>query len=72
MTKTPQGGTKSVVYFQRIVLEVLRNHVPQYVGVFVDDIVVMSPPKTKETEKECEPSVLDTTAFGKDPMLSYL
>lgn len=49
MTRMPQGGTNSVADYQRTMVRILRNHIPMYVGVFIDDIVIKSARLKDET-----------------------
>ncbi|KAK4699351.1 hypothetical protein P7C70_g6909, partial [Phenoliferia sp. Uapishka_3] len=51
LTRLPQGGTTSVAEFQRIMVHILAEEIPQYAGVFVDDVGIKGPESTYDNEK---------------------
>ncbi|KAK4699582.1 hypothetical protein P7C70_g6678, partial [Phenoliferia sp. Uapishka_3] len=51
LTRLPQGGTTSVAEFQRIMVHILAEEIPQYAGVFVDDVGIKGPESTYNDEK---------------------
>ncbi|KAK4698134.1 hypothetical protein P7C70_g8103, partial [Phenoliferia sp. Uapishka_3] len=51
LTRLPQGGTTSVAEFQRIMVHILAEEIPQYAGVFVNDVGIKGPESTYNDEK---------------------
>ncbi|KAK4700551.1 hypothetical protein P7C70_g5695, partial [Phenoliferia sp. Uapishka_3] len=43
LTRLPQGATNSVAEYQRVMVHVLAEEIPEYAGVFVDDVGIKGP-----------------------------
>ncbi len=56
MTTLPQGATKSVAQFVRIVLKILDPHLRDWAKLFLDDVGVKGP-KTKYNDEELAPRI---------------
>ncbi|KAK4699429.1 hypothetical protein P7C70_g6832, partial [Phenoliferia sp. Uapishka_3] len=51
LTRLPQGATNSVAEYQRVMVHVLAEEIPEFAGVFVDDVGVKGPTTTYGDEK---------------------
>ncbi|KAK4691592.1 hypothetical protein P7C70_g9318, partial [Phenoliferia sp. Uapishka_3] len=51
LTRLPQGATNSVAEFQRAMVHILAEEIPEYAGVFVDDVGIKGPKSTYNDEK---------------------
>ncbi|KAK4700761.1 hypothetical protein P7C70_g5481, partial [Phenoliferia sp. Uapishka_3] len=51
LTRLPQGATNSVAEYQRVMVHVLAEEIPEYAGVFVDDVGIKGPTTTYNDER---------------------
>ncbi|KAK4701376.1 hypothetical protein P7C70_g4857, partial [Phenoliferia sp. Uapishka_3] len=51
LTKLPTGATTSVAEFQGAMVHILAEEIPEYAGVFVDDVGIKGPKSTYNDEK---------------------
>ncbi|KAK4706028.1 hypothetical protein P7C70_g168, partial [Phenoliferia sp. Uapishka_3] len=50
LTRLPQGATNSVAEYQRVMVHVLAEEIPEHAGVFVDDVGIKGPATTYNNE----------------------
>ncbi|KAK4701125.1 hypothetical protein P7C70_g5112, partial [Phenoliferia sp. Uapishka_3] len=50
LTRLPQGATNSVAEYQRVMVHVLAEEIPEYAGVFVDDVGIKGPTTIYDNE----------------------
>ncbi|KAK4698933.1 hypothetical protein P7C70_g7335, partial [Phenoliferia sp. Uapishka_3] len=51
LTRLPTGATNSVAEYQRAMVHILAEEIPEYAGVFVDDVGIKGPKSTYNDEK---------------------
>ncbi|KAK4700703.1 hypothetical protein P7C70_g5540, partial [Phenoliferia sp. Uapishka_3] len=51
LTRLPQGATNSPAEYQRVMVHVLAEEIPEYAGVFIDDVGIKGPSSTYNNEK---------------------
>ncbi|KAK4690757.1 hypothetical protein P7C70_g9496, partial [Phenoliferia sp. Uapishka_3] len=51
LTRLPTGATNSVAEYQRVMVHVLAEEIPEFAGVFVDDVGIKGPTTTYNDEK---------------------
>ncbi|KAK4701455.1 hypothetical protein P7C70_g4776, partial [Phenoliferia sp. Uapishka_3] len=51
LTRLPTGATNSVAEYQRVMVHVLAEEIPEYAGVFVDDVGIKGPTSIYDNER---------------------